>query len=374
MYVGAAFAQICEASVAMQEHQSPARTGKKPVMAGRTRRFVFLAALCVQVVFLSGVLLGYGLPINAWSWGVIILCASLSLPLLLIRRRRHAIGWVVILITADLSLVMPWESTRIQDVRGGRRGVKILPWRCAFGKPGENTALLQHYVGPLKSEWRHQCIRSMLLGNWRDGNERVQSRNPIRYPWLPDALDMLPDDDARQQVLTCLSDPDNLMRVHQGLLLACLKTKGYPPNYDAESWWAHHAELFRSERDPKRAVQSTYGWIGASARCAPSYIGTRPIQKYWDVHTQRQATAYQENGSWGGDPEFGKEYLARELYQETREAIPSGVGAVVWWPDDPLFIDGTAHTSGSFRRLEESPWHNRAPATVPGDEAVEEEP
>ena len=73
-------------------------------------------------------------------------------------------------------------------------------------------------------------------------------------------LEMLPSDEARQQVCECLIDPDNYMRVHQELLLIALGTFDYPRNYTADQWWRAHANLFRPEYDVDRTVMTVRGW------------------------------------------------------------------------------------------------------------------
>ncbi len=72
---------------------------------------------------------------------------------------------------------------------------------------------------------------------------------------------MLPDDAARKTVIKALTDTENRLRVHQGLLLACLHDLKYPAGTDRNSWWLHHKEFFKSEHDPIVAASLTQGWL-----------------------------------------------------------------------------------------------------------------
>jgi hypothetical protein len=184
----------------MAEEDRPDFRASRRRAKARTIRLLWCAsASYVAVVAL--VLVAYGLPIDGWSWVCLLGGGLLIVPMAVPPFPKPAIALFVVYY---LSFFFPWESSWLQDLRGGRRGIRIEPWGCAFGEAGPNTRLLEETLGPLEPEWRHQCIRSMLLGDWRDGNERVDSRSIIRYDYLPDILAMLPHDGARRQVLRCV--------------------------------------------------------------------------------------------------------------------------------------------------------------------------
>jgi hypothetical protein len=265
------------------------------------------------VTLVASILLLYGEPLDPWTFGVLVVGVVLSTTAFLLFRSRWT---VVVPLLYFGSFLVPWESRYIADTRGGRHGVRVLPWDARFGRDGSNTALLTSYLGPLEPDWQHAAIRSMLFGMWRDGDERVHTRGLIFRPYLADALAMLPTNDARVQVLGCLTDPDNLLRVHHGLLLACLWEWGYPQGYNAEGWWRRHQHLFRREQDASAAARLAAGW-------------TEQIRRNKDlgvaIYPQFRAARYQEQGSWGGDHDFG------DAYAELGSGSKTGIPEVVWW-------------------------------------------
>jgi len=296
----------------------------------------------------------YGYPIDGMTW---LALGTATLWLLVmaigIRRAGDILFGVPPLVLLFLVFV-PWQCYRLQDLRGGRVGAEV--WPCfRFGKDGPNTALLESHLGPLEPIWEHQCIGSMMfyLGDWRDGNERVNSRSIIRQDYLPELLARLPNDEARRQVLSCVTEPENLLRVHQGLLLVCLKTLGPPPGYTVDSWWKKHAVLFYIERDAETSTRLVWGWLERTEHFAPGYTsGKQPnyIEKFWDIEDQRRAAEYQQNGGWGGDHLFGEAWselrdkvigqraqVARDSKQWRPFSWPlprsQGGADVAWWPD-----------------------------------------
>lgn len=281
-------------------------------------------SICLALLGLA--LVRYGLPLDLATAGALLVGTGL---VGLVRvgasaRVRWALAAIPLLF--HLHLHAPWESSHLQDVRGGREGVRLFPG-LRFGRDGPNTALLERLLGPLEAEWRHQAIRSMLLIDWRDGNERVNSRSLIRRDDYSEILAMLPDDAARRQVSACLTDARNLARVHQGLLLACLKALGYPAGHDATSWWAAHAWAFARIPDPEEAAAFVHGWTHAARG-----FGARDAT----IASQLRAVEYQERGSWGGDLELG-----RAFYDLERAVLVDGDAAarlaarewIVWWPE-----------------------------------------
>jgi hypothetical protein len=196
-----------------------------------------------------------------------------------------------------------------------------------FGRGGVNTNLLESYLGPLPPHWWQQSDLSPYV---RDGDERVQSRNIIFRESLPKILDMLPDDDARRQALACLVDTQNHLRVHQSMLLALLGELGYPPGFDAASWWQRHASLFIRECDAPAAARRTFGWREKAENVAD-------VGDHFDaLHSQLSAARYQEQGQWGGHADFGEAYREVEYMPRTAASLPlAAPNNVAWWPEPP---------------------------------------
>lgn len=217
-------------------------------------------------------------------------------------------------------------------MRGGRQGVELTPG-LRFGRVGPNTALLESYLGPLPAKWRHRAIRSMLIGDWRDGNERVNSRSLIHASHLESVLARLPDREARVQVLRCLTDTDNLLRVHQGLLLTCLDALGYPVGLDAVSWWAAHRWAFVVEPDPERAARICQGWTDQARELLRARTSDLHEPAFSELALQIGACKDQEQGSWGGDAAFGAAFQRiRARLSQPDEPAPELGGSITWWP------------------------------------------
>lgn len=213
-----------------------------------------------------------GLPLTLYTWVVVTLCAASGVSLALTGKRRFLIFPATLAVCIYLAIPVPFQVIRLIEVWslfddvGGRSGWAITPG-LQFGKKGPCTAMLESYVGPLEPNWSYQAPYSPYI---RDGNERVQSRNVIRYEYFPEILEMLPDDAARQTVIKALTDTENRLRVHQGLLLACLHDLNYPAGTDRNSWWLHHKELFKSEHDPIAAASLAQGWLENIDRVYPN--------------------------------------------------------------------------------------------------------
>lgn len=220
---------------------------------------------------------------------------------------------------------LPIDGVYLQDVKRDR-------WRSEFAGlrftwEGANTALLERMLGHAESQWLHHCFTNPHI---RDGNERVNIRSMIHSDHLSQVLALLPDDAARRTVLQGLTDSENLLRVHQGLLLECLSTMGFPPGFDSRSWWQHHAVLFRREPDPKQAIQTFWGWTDRIVQFAP---GTN--QRFDEIHDQLVAARYQETASgWGSDDAVSQFLFDRNL--DIRGPLPPdmppiGLYQVAWW-------------------------------------------
>lgn len=304
-------------------------TARRAAIPGSPRA-LGLWLVCGSLLGLA--LFRYGLPLDVTTTlGLGLGLCTLGLVHLGVSARgRWALAAIPLLF--HLQLHVPVESDWLQDVRRGRVGVRVTPG-FRFGRDGPNTALLQEYVGPLPAEWRHRCVRSMLLCDWRDGNERVNSRSLIHRDDLAAVLAMLPDRDARKQVVGCLTDSGNLLRVHQGLLLTCLKVLGHPAGHDARSWWRAHAWVFVREADPERAAGWVQGWTDRARRFGRAWIQDTYYEQYGQIGDQIRATQYQEWGAWGGDRVFAEAFNGRPLKRLQGLAVEWPPGSVLWWPD-----------------------------------------
>ena len=283
----------------------------------------------ITLLLVATALWRLGWPLNPYTWGVIALCALSGVTL---RRPKQNLGWFVLALSVCLYLNFPRECQVIPVINvwslyddvGSRSGSAITPF-LHFGRDGENTKLMESYVGPLEANWWYQCPLSPYM---RDGNERVRSRSITRYGYFPELLAMLPDDQARRTVILALTDRSNRLRVHQGLLLACLYVGNYPEGMDAESWWAHHQALFEPEYDPTVAAAVIQGWRAQAER-----LESRDVDSI--IYLQLYATGYQEEGGWGGDEELGE--VALDIEYGGREPDPDGLARgqqVIWWPDE----------------------------------------
>ncbi|MDF1665222.1 MAG: hypothetical protein P1V97_25895 [Planctomycetota bacterium] len=297
--------------------------------------------LAGQVFGLAYVFNSYGWPSNLWTDSCLATYALILIAVWFSRKGRftrlkHA-GTILFL----LSLACPMVSHWIQDVRGGREGTILSPWQFQFGREGKNTALLESYLGPIKPDWRHRASRSNWI-SWKDGNERVNSKSLIYSETLPKILHRLPTSAARRQVLRCLSDSSNLMRVHQGLLLAALDLHGYPEGYQSMIWWKAHRWIFVVEKSGLRAAYMTEHW---TERCKTYLIEDENggyANRYGLLVQQARAAGYQDTGGWGGDPGFvdGVFQLSRLMYEDieidrstlTQLDEEFAGKTVVWWP------------------------------------------
>ena len=281
-----------------------------------TKRPLCIATIATLVLALEFAILVYARAIDSITWSAVVGAGLWSAVIASCSRtenRWFSIGPVVFLILVLYCLVQPFvrgfSSTGdlIQDIRGGRRGIEF--FSLSFGWSGPNTRFLEQRLGRMEPEWRHQ----LALWAARDGNERVNSRSLIYDSDLRDILRKLPNQEAQDQVLRCLTDPKNFMRVHQGLLLTCVYVLDYPPGYDKESWWRHHEVLFRPEHDPKAAMENMWGWIEVTESFAPGHKPSgSPCEQFLPITRQRRAADYQIRGDWGGDHELAKQY-ARDI-------------------------------------------------------------
>lgn len=292
--------------------------------AGQSRpaaspRVAFWTALVSGFSLASICLIGYGLPLDAWTWcGV-----GLGMVPVVAAWRRDSYFFVAVIFYYYLTFAFPLERHRLQDVHGGRIGWQIEPHGFRFGYAGPNTRLLEKELGPLDAQWQDSGITFMLLATWRDGNERVNCHNLIFSSRLPAILERLPTDAARRRVLACLTDSTNLLRIHQGFLLTCLDELGYPPGMNAQTWWDRHEWIFEREQDAGRAVRTVWGW---SSRW--------PEETNWTIVSQLHGVNFQQRGTWGGDADFGEEFQEfddRMRRDGDKNDARLGVNRIVWW-------------------------------------------
>ena len=215
----------------------------------------------------------------------------------------------------------------IQDVRGSRSGIEKAGIR--FVTDTNNADLIEKHLGPIEPQWKHS---SYIAPGIRDGNERVDSGSIIRCTCLGEMLEVLPSEAAKRQVLICVTDPNNRARIHQGLLVIAIRAWGYPPGYDAETWWTEHAHLFKPMPDPTVAAKTVWGWrerIGSLI--SASHHDGQELSLYEEyLSTLCSAARYQEQGTWGGDRDFGECYDMLPGTMPPPLVIPKNV---VWWPE-----------------------------------------
>jgi hypothetical protein len=277
-----------------------------------------------------------GWPADVWTWGVLTVGLVASWAAVCARSRVVYVGVILplFLYVAAGELTPDVVHSALFDDRGGRFGVELEPLKLRFGRAGPNTRLLESHLGPLAPHWRHLVPVPGLFVKVRDGNDRVHSCNVIFHDRLPDVLKMLPADDARRQVLSCLTDPDNRLRAHQSLLLVCLDELGYPPGYDGEHWWGEHRSVFAREPNARKAARSVAGWRDAVERAVPLRRHPRGyLERNPRVQAQLRAVEYQERGSWGGHGDFGEAVLElEEAVAADGSRVPEGAIRVAWWP------------------------------------------
>lgn len=298
------------------------RTNSVPPM--RRNYLLFGVVFVLSLFCAAGIILLYGRPYDAATWFTLAFGLLSCFPLL--ARHRWKVFYCLPFLYYFL-FIIPVQRYGMLDVQGGRTGVLLMAFNgeTRFVRDGPNTQLLEDYLGPLEAKWDSISLRSMLLGTFRDGHDRVYWSNIIFMPELPEILAMLPDNRARVQVLRCVTDRENILRLHQGVLLLCLWSLDYPEGYDAESWWSRHQHLFRHEYDQKRAALTVAGWMQLLV------YNDRSLR--YEVCNRVYATREFERGGWGNG--FGGEAsnLEKMAENEGKDIPDNGLLEVVWWKE-----------------------------------------
>jgi len=239
--------------------------------------------------------LAYGRPINALGWALLSL--GLTGGWLQLSQRSHAVRAMLAFPALYALFPMPWlfmpgvVHHSIHDHDRGRLGFEIWPG-ARFGRDGPNTRLLESYLGPAQATW----CGTQLSPYMNDGNCRAFYGNLIFEPELAKALDLLPDDAARCQVLECFVAKGNLLHGHQNALLGALEHRGLPADHDSESWWRASQAAFQVERDYWQARKLGYDFLSV-IRSAETQHGSESLTR---VELLLDAARVLSSG---GDPE-----------------------------------------------------------------------
>lgn len=264
--------------------------GKQSVQAG-------FAMICT-LFLVRWIYYEYGTPATIITYlalcGIILWTLLLAFPIH--GRKRILFGLVPVLF---FTYVFACEGEYIRDTHGGRNGFEIWPLR--FCQTGINTALLEQYLGKLEPQWKHAGTRAniftTIFTTIYGHGDRIDGRSIIRSPDLKDILALLPTHEARCQVLRCVTDRQNLARVHQGLLLVCLKEWGYPPGYDTAKWWKTNSHIFQPHKISSYQSKELEAFL--FLRELRSQVEKSPQYRWGDnseIDRQLKAAALQEPG------------------------------------------------------------------------------
>jgi hypothetical protein len=206
------------------------------------------------------------MPANGGTWMILIGCGiwSAVIPLKWVGVEQLIFTALPLLFLLSFSASSgQWRPREFYDLRSTRVEIRF-GGDIKFNPKAPNAQLIESYLGPMEPHWS---------GGGGCNYPIVTRRTmPAFSPnfLLRDYLALLPDEPARRQVVACLTDPKNNLRMHQSTLLILLKIRGYPPGYDRMSWWAKHQGIFVSEPDLQRVVDTTLGWSNAFWRSIPS--------------------------------------------------------------------------------------------------------
>ncbi len=185
-----------------------------------------------------------------------------------------------------------------------------------FRVRSESSRVIRHYLGSRKPCWRD---------NYPVGHEvedHVLTRSIVFEDELSEAIAMFPSLASRKQVLECLTEPQNLARAHQGLLVACIYCNGYPKDMSAEAWWKKHNQAFVVVTDPVIASAMVVGWRERGELLIPMLLGDSE-SKLRILRRQLHATIAQERGQGGSDLEIAELFL--------RGKVKSNGTTIAWW-------------------------------------------
>jgi hypothetical protein len=203
-----------------------------------------------------GVILGLcaclknGMPATTATWCLLIGCVLWCVVLATKLEPRVTLFAVLIPLTLQFHLVakiLPIEQRQFVDLRRMREDYS--PFRnVMFVQPSHSTKIIASYLGPAESHW----VSTSQLG--------ILKYSILAHDDLEKYLAVLPSDDARRQVLSALTDHENLLRHHQELLLIAIRAIGYPRGEDPAAWWEKYSYVFRSYHDAAQAVAVARGW------------------------------------------------------------------------------------------------------------------
>jgi hypothetical protein len=287
-------------------------------------------AMCVLIPY------KHGAPWNAAAWFLLVNCFVWTVFL----ATKFCGPWMLVQL---IPLFILWSSLTTPswpawggscaDIRAGRHGMRLFAG-ATFARDGRNTSTIESYLGPQPPEWRgigghgDQFAKYHLLvvdtrWDYVEHADLTELRN---------VLMVLPTEESRRQVVRCLTDPDNLLRAHQGLLLAFLYARGYPRSYadedPAKQWWNEYGKYFYQEHDAKQAVALVYGWANSvPLNLVETPLGTEQGAKYSLLYQQQQLAAFQERSY--GDRKFA-EQLDR-LWVANGYKLPPEKPFQHWW-------------------------------------------
>lgn len=259
---------------------------------------IILTSAIVGILLFILLWLYLGWPGDRKTWtmiggGACLIALATSAPIDVARVSVNL--WLTTVVGSLLATGVP--SSVILDVHGSRRGYEVLDMN--FVSDDDNLALLERYLGALEPMWRRvRSLSPSIL--YQETSVLVYST--IGSPELGQLVRLLPDDEARKQVLACLVDFNNQLRFHQGLVVAARLHLQQPPGIDARSWWKARRAFFYSEPDPRKAARAAFGISEPIRREAVKQNVRQLLDFYLD------GTFNQEQGSRGGDSDFASEY------------------------------------------------------------------
>ncbi len=276
-------------------------------------RLTFSTLLSLALVVLA---VYEGTPANMVSWFVVMGVVTWTIVLCLIIPSRGSLAallpsMVGVAAFVTIADVLPTRGYHCADLRNGRKGVALSePVMMMTNGPNEN--LIADKIGVGQADWFYRCT-----GDGRITLEMPDTRSLVFSKQLPVLLEFLPNSAARRQILTNLTNKNNLIRVHQGLLLTCLYEYGYPDDYTKDEWWETYGHLFEAKHDVHDAVAFSLG-ITEMAEALNEDTPRRSVER------QLLAARYFERGMYTRCPDFGRVYMEETM----RGTSPT---TELWW-------------------------------------------